>query len=180
MRSSFMAVLYAMKILAPLCFLTLTATGVLAESYPSCDITSRSEHELYPNQVVTIITTIKGTPCYKARLNIQILGADKPLYSYQAMFKHHIAIPSELLTEQDAINFAKQTSGVESIIHCKDLEPLANELFYVNPLVSRKEYSIYKSANCKAFYHQTHYEAGTTIVIPQGINRAVPVNDYGV
>ena len=47
-------------------------------------------------------------------------------------------------------------------------------------LVSAKGYSSYKNSDCKAFYHQTHYEAGTTIVIPEGVKKAMPVNNYGV
>ena len=163
-----------------LLFLALTATGVFAETYPDCDVVSTAQHELYPGQNITILTTIKGSPCYEAELTIEIRGIDKPLYSYEAKFNLLTAIHWEGITEQDAVNFAKQVSGEENIIHCKKLEPLDSEWFYVTPLVPPKLYNAYKSSNCKAFHHEIHYEAYTTIVIPQGITKAVPVNNFGI
>ena len=162
-------------------FLILTiSSSIQAETYPTCNVASEKNYELYPNQSITISAVVEGAPCYEAILKIELKNSEKILYSYKAKFKPHVATPWELLTEKDAKNFVNYTVSEKNIISCKELEALENQLFYVTALVPLKEYERYKESSCKAYYHQTHYEAGTSIVIPEGVNNAIPVNEYGV
>lgn len=165
------------KLLTLIIFLSV---NTFADAYPDCNVIVENQHEIYPQQMVGIKATISGSPCHEATINIELSNSKEVLYSYKAKFKPHIAIDWRNLTEQDAINYAKRATDKNTILDCHELEPVDNDVFDVVLLVSNEQYKAYKASSCKAFYHQIHYEAGKTIVVPKGINNAIPVNKFGV
>ena len=160
--------------------LILFSSIASAEGHPNCSVEKSKTYEIYPNEFATINISVEGSPCYKANMTLEVSSNNNVIYSYQAHFKPHVSIMWDELTESDVKEYVKRALKKSNIFACSDLEPLEHDVFYVKPLVDVHLYQQYKDSNCKAFHHQTHYEASKTIVLPRGLNKSIPINEFGI
>jgi hypothetical protein len=163
----------------------LLAFECYAKDYQSCDVHASKNVALYVNgKQASIKAAIKGTPCYEAQLEINVIVAGKVAYSYKAPFKPHVAIQWDVLTEQDAKKYLKSIFESYHLINCGDLLPSKLDTVvgwdYNNLLVPLSQYEKYKASKCKAFIHQTHYESYRAIVFPANSTTGVIVSEYGL
>ena len=160
--------------------LFLIAAATWADEYPACAVAVDEIHEIYPGQFIRAVATIKGAPCFESTLTIELSSKRKVIYAYSARFKPHSAIPWESLTAQDAERFAKSAVSADRFINCADLEPAQDDPIYVIPAIPQKRYEEIRASECRAFQHNTHYEAGVSVLLPASLNEAIKVNEYGV
>jgi hypothetical protein len=145
-----------------------------SKNFPPCHIKKQAKiafSSLEPTNVLKL--SVEGAPCYKAMLNIQIVGEKgNKIYSYLTNFKTHTpvswedpSLPSvaEALVN-DIISSAAEHSEVSS-----ELPPWLPQAEYQDNnfstiQVSKEEYERIRREKHYLFTHLIHYEEWHTLI----------------
>ncbi len=155
---------------------------------PDCNI-MKETHTFFSNDKVKDILSvnIKGQPCYKAELIIQITDIHgKILYKYSSQFKPHIAIQWDDPTlDKDANKFAEQVIRNDNFSSTKALPPWMPKDEYYDEydqeiMVSKSYYEKLCKKNWVTFSHMNHYEGWQVIVFDREQQKAVLVSKGGL
>jgi hypothetical protein len=127
----------------------------------------------------TVTVTIRGNPCHEALLSIQITSdTGKPLYSYEAPFKKHVATHWEDPgLPADAEKLAKRIAAQDEKKTTENLPPWLPEADYYEEyydviMVSQDQYEQLKKQKRPIFTHPTHYEQWKSVIYDPGTGKA--------
>lgn len=167
-----------MKVLLALTLLAASSPSLAA--LPACDATAQKPLSFRTaTSRDTVTVTIRGKPCHEALLSIRITSdAGKPLYTYEAPFKKHVATHWEdPELPRDAANLAKSIATQDEKKTTDSLPPWLPEADYYEEhyntiKVSREQYEQLKKQKRPIFTHPTHYEQWQSVIYDPGTGRA--------
>jgi hypothetical protein len=172
--------------LAALCTAPVIS-GAQAPSYPACRIEQHAPVAFSSsNATDTLKVSVIGTPCFKGRLNIEIISqGGVRLYKYSAEFKRHTSLRwDDADMPQIAEDFVKRILHAERQ-ETSDLPPwLPKGAYYEQNYetieITKERYDSIRKQALPIFRHPTHYEEWRRVIYDAGKRKAVVILTGGV